>query len=161
MLVRQMKKIDRIIARETVDAKAIRVFSGKILKEVDSSKERGENPHLYVQKTYNEKRRLPEIQIVLMGEHHIEDLNYFNSDPRKWTSFGAIILSVEDAEQLAEKLKKVIPAHEEILKAMTMRVRVSGAMMPGRKAKRAIVTLWKRRIRGRKRRYGRLGQTNG
>lgn len=137
-----MKKIDEVIARETVDAKAIRVYTGQLMKEVDSSKERGENPHLYIQRTYNEKRRLPEIQIVLMGKHHIEDLNYFNSDPKKWKSFGEIVLSVEDAEQFADKLKKVVPVHEEILKAMTVE-------MPARKVERAIVTFWKRRaVRG-------------
>ena len=136
-----MKKVDKVIARETVDAKAIRIYSGKLMKEVDSSKERGENPHLYIQRTYNEKRRLPELQIVLMGKHHIEDLNYFNSDPKKWNSFGAIILSLEDAERFADKLKKVIPVHdseEGFLKAMTVEI-------PAPNAKRAIVTFWKRR----------------
>lgn len=137
----RVKKIDRVMARESVDVKAIRVYTGKLMKEIDSSTERGENPHIYIQRTYNEKRRLPEIQIVLMGEHHIEPLSYFTCDPRKWSSFGAIVLSLEGAEQFVDKLKKVAPgpgAEEEILKAMTIE-------MPARKAERTIITFWKPR----------------
>jgi biotin carboxylase len=140
-----MKKLDKVIAREKTGAKAIRIYTGKLMKEIDSSKERGENPHLYVQKTYNEKRHCVEIQVVLMGEHHIEPLSYFVTDPKIWRSFGEIVLSIEDADRFADKLKKIIhvPIKEakeiiKVMKAMTVE-------MPLRKAKRVLVTFWKPR----------------
>lgn len=136
-----MKKIDKVMARESVDVKAIRIYTGKLMKEIDSSTERGENPHIYIQRTYNEKRRLPEIQIVLMGEHHIEPLFYFTGDPRTWRSFGAIVLSEDAAGEFLNKLRKIVPIPvneaKELLKPF-----VYGEKAPGKE----LVTFWKPRV---------------
>ncbi len=106
----ERKKLDSLIAREKVDAKAIRVYFGKIRKEIASSIEREENPHVYIDKTFNEKRGVHEIRIMLMGERHMEDLSYFTSDPEKWKSFGAITLSLIAAERFIDALKNVVHA---------------------------------------------------
>ena len=129
-----MKKIDDVIARESVDAKAIRVYTGKLMKEIDSSIERGENPHIYIQKTYNKKRRTPEIQIVLMGEHHIEDISYPKSDPQTWVSFGEIVFSLEGAEQFIDYFKNVVrtPVKEDLVTI---------------KAREVLITFWKLRTK--------------
>ncbi len=102
------KRVDKVLAREGVDAKAIRLYSGKLMKNINSSIERGEEPFLYIQATYNDKRRIPEIQIVLMGEHHIEDLHYYQSDPKRWKSLGHIVLSMDQAEKMIEAIRNVV-----------------------------------------------------
>lgn len=104
----KMKKLDKVIARGEVGAKAIRLYSGKLMKNINSSIERGENPFLYIQSTYNAKRGITEIQIVLMGDHHIEDLNYPRSDPTRWKSFGHIVLSRDQAEKMIEITRNVV-----------------------------------------------------
>jgi len=56
----------------------------------------------------------PEIEIVMMGDYHVEPLTYYKKAPEAWSSFGDIILTLPQARELAEKILRLLktPARE-------------------------------------------------
>jgi len=102
-------KVDYVLARERLPVKCICAYSGKTGLSLYSSVERGEDPQLFIQKTTNEKRG-EEVQVVLMGPFHVEELEYFKKDPKDWKSFGHIVMSVGQAKQLAVDLWRITEA---------------------------------------------------
>jgi len=104
-------KVEPAIAREPQKVQAIRIYPSKLmLKEIDSSVERGEKPGLIVKKEFSKKRKVEEVSLVFTGPYHIEDLNYFQTDPATWTTFGEIYMTPTQALQLAEKIKRIVKA---------------------------------------------------
>ena len=104
-------KVEPAIAREPQKVQAIRIYPSKVmLKEIDSSVERGEKPGLIVKKEFSEKRKAEEVSLVFTGPYHIEDLNYFQTDPATWHTFGEIYMTPAQALQLAEKIKRIVRA---------------------------------------------------
>ena len=132
----RVEKLDKVIAREKVEARAIAVYTGELMKQIISSRERGEDPGLLIQKTWNEKRRVPEVQFVFMGKHHLEDLTYFQKHPREWVAFGQIVLSPEAAVEMVDKIKKVasVPIKEPLVVVKVLRAA---------KVSKVLVTFWK------------------
>jgi hypothetical protein len=103
-------KVEPAIAREPQKVQAIRVYPGKLMKEIDSTIESGETPGLIVKKELSKTRKVEEISLVFTGPYHIEDLNYFQKDPATWHTFGEIYMTPTQALQLAEKIKIVVKA---------------------------------------------------
>lgn len=95
-------KVEPYIMRDFVKAKAIRVYPTELMKNINSTIESGEKPVLLVKLTYSPKRGVNEFEIVFMGSRHIEDLGYYKKPPKKWRSWGEIVLSPDQARQLAE-----------------------------------------------------------
>lgn len=93
-------KVEPPIKRDFVKIKAIRVYIPELRKEVDSSIEKGESPSLLVKATFSKKRNENEIEVVFIGERHIEDLKYYKKDPNEWKTWGIIVLSPETAKNL-------------------------------------------------------------
>lgn len=105
-------KVEKPIEKRYTDVKAIRVYIAELMKNINSTIERGENPYLLIKKAHSLKRGVNEIEIVFMGskEKHIEELTYFKKHPKDWTSWGEIVLSTEQAEEFIEALKAVLEA---------------------------------------------------
>jgi hypothetical protein len=104
-------KVEPAIARKQQKVQAIRVYPSKVLlKEIDSSVERGETPSLMVKKEFSEERKAEEVSLVFKGPYHIEDLNYYQKDPATWSTWGEIYLTPAQALQLAEKIKHITKA---------------------------------------------------
>lgn len=103
------KKLDKILQiLGSTNIKCNRIYNTDLMKLIISSREKGEQPQILVVRTLNEKRG-EEIQLIYLGKHHVEDLTYFNSNPKKWNSkrFGYMILTPDQAISLAEMLSKV------------------------------------------------------
>lgn len=48
------------------------------------------------------KGRPLQFVLELQGDYHVEDLAYFNSDPRSWRSYGKIWLDLKNSKEFAE-----------------------------------------------------------
>jgi len=99
--------------RRTLGVKAIRVYIPELLKEVDSSIERDENPSILVKKIVRRspgRENLPEIELVFKGSRHLEDLRYYSKDPSTWITWGEIYLSPRQALKLAQALIEAVLA---------------------------------------------------
>ena len=103
-------KVEPPIAKDHQKVQAIRVYPGKLMKEIDSTTESGETPSLMVKKEFSEKRKADEVSLVFKGLYHIEDLNYYEKDPATWSTWGEIYLTPAQALQLAEKIKHIAKA---------------------------------------------------
>jgi hypothetical protein len=103
-------KVEPAIARDHQKVQAIRVYPGKLMKEIDSTIESGETPRLIVKKEFSKSRKVEEVSLVFLGPYHIEDLNYFQTDPATWSTFGEIYMTPPQALQLAEKIKRIVKA---------------------------------------------------
>lgn len=108
-------KLDKIIKYGgEVGVKAHRLYGSILkeqLKEIDSSIERGEQPKITVFRKYNEKRDIEEINVVLEGKSHVEDLTYFKIHPSQWNAerLGYSILSPKQAERFIHVIFRVLP----------------------------------------------------
>jgi len=103
-------KIEKAIQRSTIDVLAIRVYLPEFRCEVDQTVEHGENPRLLIKSTKREKTGKAEIEIVFLGskhERHLEPLSYYLKNPQKWVTWGLIVLSPQQARQLACILEKI------------------------------------------------------
>lgn len=108
-------KLDKITRRAgIVGAKAIRVYLPELMKEVNSSIEKGEYPYLWIIKKFNKKRGI-EIEISLWGQRHIENLSYFLTHPSEWNPYryGYIIFSPDSALELSSHLKALSEGNKE------------------------------------------------
>jgi hypothetical protein len=105
-------KVEPPIARDHQKVQAIRVYVGKLMKEIDSTIERGERPSLIVKKEWSPTRKTVEFSLVFVGPYHIDDLNYYQKDPATWTTFGEIYMTPSQAAELTEKIKQVLKAPE-------------------------------------------------
>jgi hypothetical protein len=124
-------KVEPAIARKHQKVQAIRVYPSKVLmKEIDSSVERGETPGLIVKKEFSKTRKVEEVSLVFTGPYRLEDLNYFQKDPNTWTTFGEIYMTPAQALQLAENIKHVVKGEPgqtllQHVENMTVRILVS------------------------------------
>ena len=109
-------KVEKPIKKRYIDVKAIRVYIAELMKNINSTIERGETPYLLIKKAYSPKREVNEIEIVFMGskQKHIEELTYFKKHPSQWPSWGEIVLSLKQARDFIENLKDVVEAKEKI-----------------------------------------------
>lgn len=104
-------KVEEPLIRRTLGVKAIRVYVPELMKEIDSSIERDEDPGLIVKKIVRRslgREGLPEIELVFMGRRHIEELNYYSKDPGNWVIWGALYLSPRQAIRLAKALLEAV-----------------------------------------------------
>lgn len=106
-------KVEKAIGKGYIDAKAIRVYVSELMKEVNSTIERGEKPRLLIKKTFSPKRGVNEFEFVFMGtesERHIEELTYFKKNPETWKTWGEIVLSPDEVEDLIKLLQDLLKA---------------------------------------------------
>lgn len=71
----------------------------------DRSNSMGEKPVAKISLITTEKYG-PQIRIAICGDHHKEKLSKFNEDPKIWTSWGWIIIPIEELERIAKILNK-------------------------------------------------------
>ena len=112
------KKVDEVICRLKVGCKAIRFYCMKyhVVSSIEMDevqkyhkvvKTEGEGqPTILIDKKWNKKRG-EEIDLVFVGRRNIELLE---KDSRNWITFGHIVLSPEQAIDLAYKLFEVCNA---------------------------------------------------
>jgi hypothetical protein len=74
--------------------------------QMASTVERGEAPQLKVKRTTRDKTGAPEVEIVFKGQHHHENLSYYQKDPAKWDTFGNIVMTPEKARELGNVLMR-------------------------------------------------------
>ena len=106
-------KVEPAIGKGYIDVKAIRVYLSELMKEVNSTIERGEKPRLLIKKTYSPKRGVNEFEFVFMGtesERHIEELTYFKKHPKTWRTWGEIVLSPVEVEDFIKLLQDLLKA---------------------------------------------------
>jgi hypothetical protein len=104
-------KVEKAIALEHVPkVDAIRIFAGRTGLEIDSTTERGHRPALLIKKIRRESTGKVEIEIVMMGDYHVEPLTYYKKDPETWPSFADIILTPLQSRELAEKILRLLKA---------------------------------------------------
>jgi hypothetical protein len=104
-------RVEKARKKETVNVQAIRVYLSELKKEVNQTVECGELPRLLIKRTTRQKTGKPEIEIVFLGserERHVEDLNYYEKKPSDWTTYGEIVLTLEEAETVIKALRKMI-----------------------------------------------------
>ena len=104
-------KVEKALRKERIPVEAIRVYLPEFMKEINSTVERGEAPVLLIKRTVREKTNKPEVEIVFIGtikERHVEDIRYARSDPRRWKSWGLIVLTLEQAKKFHEFLEKIL-----------------------------------------------------
>jgi len=103
------KKLDRVLeVLGLTNIRCNRMYDTDIMKLIMSSAEKGECPELLAVRTWNEKRG-EEVQLIYLGEHHVEDLTYFKTNPKSWNTkrFGYMVLTPTEAVKLREILEKV------------------------------------------------------
>lgn len=94
-------KVVPAIKRYLIDIDAIRIYLPEIKKEVDCTRESGEKPRILVKLT---NRGAGEVEIVFLGNFHVEDLCYYRKDPKTWVSRGFIVLNLDQLHQLVDSL---------------------------------------------------------
>lgn len=99
-----MPKVEEPKRKGIVCVKAIRVYSNKLDKEIDSTIESGETPKLLLKDIVRQSTSEHEIEMVFLGEYHLEDLEYFSGDPKNWVTWGDIILSPDQAYTIGKLL---------------------------------------------------------
>ena len=104
-------KVERSLKRGFVNVQAIRVYPAELGKNINSTVERDEKPTLLVKHTVRQKTGLHEIEVVFLGGHHVEDLAYVKTDPRTWVSWGHLVLSLDQARELSDTLRKILDIH--------------------------------------------------
>ncbi len=105
-------KVEKPIKKGYIDVKAIRVYITELMKNINSTVERGEKPYLLVKKAYSPKRGENEIEMVFMAskQKHIEELTYFRKHPSQWPSWGEIVWSEQQIRDLIKLLNDLLEA---------------------------------------------------
>jgi len=116
-------KVLEAVKKGIVKCKAISLYSKKTGFHIFSSVVHKENPSLLVKSIINEKFGGAEIELVFLGEHHVEKKEYYTQPKQGWVSFGEIVLTPDQARELALKLiivaesvSPVLEKKEECLK---------------------------------------------
>ena len=137
--------MDREIAKASIPAKAVRFYSGKLLKEIAASIEHGETPQLLLLKTWNQKGGIWEVQIIAIApKHRIEEVSYATKDPRTWRSTGQIVLTPEAAKRMGFELIRVADATEPVITPLSRFIKFQFSIVDlsdSRELKQVIETL--------------------
>jgi len=97
-------KVLKAIEKGSVPCKAISLYPNRLEVMLYSSVERDEFPKLLVKRVRNERLNAMEIEVVFVGDYHLEKPTYFKKPQRDWVSFGALILSPQQALELGQLL---------------------------------------------------------
>ena len=104
-------KVLKPIVRIELPVKSFRLYIKELGKELDSSIERNESPRLLVKKVERNclgRSGEKEIELVMMGDYHLENLNYYQKPLKEWKTFGAIYLSPRQALRLSEAIIQAV-----------------------------------------------------
>lgn len=113
-------KVEHSIRKEILrGVSAIRIYPSELNKEINSTIERREKPRLLIKIYEREKTGEPEVALVLCGAYHIEDLSYWQKNPKDWVSWGEIVLPKEGAKDFVLLLLKMLEAPAEQIKALS------------------------------------------
>jgi hypothetical protein len=99
-------KILEPIEKGLVSVKCIASYPSRLEYMLYSSVEKNEYPKLFVKRVLNERLNCVEIEVVFMGQYHLEKLAYSKKPKAEWVSFGSVVLSPQQARQLGEILLK-------------------------------------------------------
>lgn len=111
-----IEKVEEFIQRKFMKVKGIRLYpkiKGTIYN-VNSTVERKEKPTLLSKLAWSHSRDQLEIEIVFMGQYHVEELAYFKKPPDQWSSWGEIVLSLDQALELEKILHKLLFEEEKV-----------------------------------------------
>ena len=104
-------KLEKAQKRDFAKVEAIRVYLPELMKEINQTIESGETPRLLIKRTLRQKTGKPEIEVVFMGsmrDRHVEDLNYYQKHPKEWTTWGELVLTLEQAKTIIEILQEMV-----------------------------------------------------
>ena len=108
-------KVEEPIIKQIIDVEATRVYIPELMKEINSTTERGEHPKLLTKLTKREKTGKHEVEIVFLGginQRHIEELSYYGKHPMTWKTWGEIVLTLNQAKELVQFLSEIVQAIE-------------------------------------------------
>lgn len=100
-------KVLKAIEKGYVPCKCISLYPSRLEFMLYSSVERDEAPKLLIKRVRNDRLKTMEIEVVFLGEYHLEKPVHFKKPRNQWVSFGALILSPQQARQLGEFLIKL------------------------------------------------------
>lgn len=83
---------------------AIKLYPSCSKEIVYSSIEKNEEPKLLVKRVWNERLKVFEIEVVFLGDYHVEKLTYNKKPKLEWISFAEFILTPEEALQFGKLL---------------------------------------------------------
>jgi len=87
-----------------IQCKAISLYPSCLHSVLYSSVERNESPTLLVKRVWNDRLEDFEIEIVFLGDYHMEKPTYLKKPRREWISFGNFVLTPSQAEELGKLL---------------------------------------------------------
>jgi hypothetical protein len=99
-------KVLQPIEKGTVSCKCIASYPSRLEYVLYSSVEKNEYPKLFVKRVWNDRLNCVEIEVVFVGDYHLEKLAYLKKPKSEWVSFGSFVLSPDQAKQLGELLVK-------------------------------------------------------
>ena len=100
-------KVLQPLEKSTLACKCIALYPSRLECMLYSSVEKNEYPKLFVKRVLNDRLHCAEIEVVFMGNYHLEKPAYFKKPKSEWVSFGSFVLSPQQAKQLGELLVKL------------------------------------------------------
>ena len=113
-------KVEHSIRKEILrGVSAIRIYPSELMKEINSTIERGEKPRLLIKIYDREKTGEPEVTLVFCGARHFEPPSYWQKNPKDWVTWGEIVLPKEGAKDFVLLLLQMLEAPAEQIKALS------------------------------------------
>lgn len=100
-------KVLKAIKKDYIPCKCISLYPSRLEFMLYSSIEKDEYPNLLIKRVWNDRLKTMEIEVVFLGDYHLEKPTHFKKPKSEWVSFGALILSPQQARQLGELLIKL------------------------------------------------------
>jgi hypothetical protein len=100
-------KVLKPMGKGVVSCKCISLYPSRLECMLYSSIEKEEYPKLFVKRVWNDRLKTYEIEVVFLGNYHLEKPSYFRKPKKDWVSFGAFVLSPQQAWKLGELLIKL------------------------------------------------------
>ena len=97
-------RVRRSIKEGIVRCAAIKLYPSCSKEIVYSSIEKNEEPKLLVKRVWNERLKVFEVEVVFLGNYHVEKLAYNKKPKLEWISFAEFILTPEEALELGKLL---------------------------------------------------------
>jgi len=97
-------KVLKALQKGYIPCKAISLYPSRLEAMLYSSIERDEFPKLLIKRVWNDRLKVHEIEVVFLGDYHLEKPAYFKKPKEDWVSFGALILNPQQARELGQLL---------------------------------------------------------
>lgn len=100
-------KVLQALEKSILPCKCIALYPTPLEDVLYSSVEKKEYPKLLVKRVLNDRLNCAEIEVVFVGNYHLEKPAYFKKPKSEWASFGSFVLNPQQAKQLGEFLVKL------------------------------------------------------